>query len=106
MAGPKAIFQIQRRTDASDGAGGFVTVWTDVENIRGTLTRVEGWEKFIGDSTRVSTTYILMMKYKDGLNITTKDRVRNGAKLYEIIAEPEDVALKNRFLQITLRKVE
>lgn len=106
MAGPKAIFQIQRKTEVSDGMGGQTTVWTDVENLKGTLTRVEGWEKFIGDSTRVSTTYILMAKYKNGLNITTRDRIRREEKLYEIIAEPEDVALKNRFLQITLRKIE
>ncbi|MHB8871228.1 MAG: head-tail adaptor protein [Candidatus Doudnabacteria bacterium] len=106
MIGPRENFQIQRKIDISDGAGGYFSTWTDIANIKGSLIKKSGWEKFISDSVRNATTYTFMMKYRGDLNITIKDRIRKENVVYEIIEHPEDPALKHRFLLMVLRRVD
>lgn len=105
MAGPKATFKLQRKIETSDGLGGFNSVWYNVANLRGTLTIVERSEKFISDASRVKSTHFFMTKYKNGLNITEKDRLNFGTDIYEIVFV-DNIAMQNRFYEISLRKIE
>lgn len=105
MAGPKALFKLQRKIETADGMGGFSAVWSNVAYLRGTLTIVERNEKFISDSTRVKSTHYFMTKYKAELAITEKDRLLFGLEVYEIVFV-DNVAMQNRFYEISLRKVE
>lgn len=105
MAGPKATFKLQRKTETSDGMGGFTSIWSNVASVRGTLTIVERNEKFISDSTRVKSTHYFMTKYKSELAITEKDSLTFGTDIFEITFV-DNVAMQNRFYEISLRKVE
>lgn len=105
MAGPKATFKLQRKTETSDGMGGFTSIWSNVANLRGTLTIVERNEKFISDSTRVKSTHYFMTKYKAELSITEKDRLAFGTDIFEVTF-CDNVGMQNRFFEISLRKIE
>lgn len=105
MAGPKATFKLQRKTETSDGMGGFTSIWYNVANLRGTLTIVERNEKFISDSTRIKSTHYFMTKYKAELSITEKDRLAFGTDIFEITFV-DNISMQNRFWEISLRKIE
>lgn len=104
MAGPKATLKIQRKSEVSDGMGGFVTTWIDVAPIRGTLTNVERNEKFLSDSTRVMSTHYFMTRYNPNITITEADRLAFGTEIYEIVFV-DNISKKNRHWEISLRKI-
>ncbi|MFA7287308.1 MAG: phage head closure protein [Melioribacteraceae bacterium] len=105
MPGPKATLELQRKTDVSDGMGGFTSVWYGKASLKGTFTSVDKWEKFIADSTKVKSTHWFHVRYQEGIVPTSKDRFRNGSEIYEIILV-DNVALKNRFWEFFLAKIE
>ena len=104
MVGPKATFKIQRKSGISDNMGGFTTTWSDVVPIRGTLTNVERNEKFMSDATRVKSTHYFMTKYNPNITLTESDRLAFKTDIYEIIFV-DNIAMQNRFWEISLRKI-
>lgn len=105
MGGPKCTMFLQKKTDTSDGMGGYSTVWAETAKLSGTFTTVDKWEKFISDTVRTKVTHYFMTKYNPSLSITESDRMRNGSDIYEIVLV-DNVALKGRFWEISLKKVE
>lgn len=105
MAGPKATMFLQQYSQVSDGLGGFTSTWSEVAKLRGPFTTVDKWEKFISDATRTKVTHYFMPKYDRNISISESDRLRHGADIYEIILV-DNVGLKNRFWEISLKKVD
>lgn len=105
MPGPKITLELQRKTETVNAVGSFTTVWYGVANLQGVFTTVDKWEKFVANSTKAKSTHWFNVRYQAGINPTVKDRFRYGSDIYEIVLV-DNIALKNRFWEFFLSKVE
>lgn len=107
MVGTKVSVQIHRQTATSDGMGGQTTVWYGLKKIKGTLIAFKARERFVNDSTKVSSTHYFQCDFPKDVVITEKDRVfdMKTGDLYQINFV-DNLANRDVTLSLELKKVE
>lgn len=107
MVGSKIYLQIHRQTATSDGMGGQTIVWYGVKTLRGSLISFKAKERFINDSTKVSSTHYFQCDFPKDIVVTEKDRAfdMNNGDLYQINFV-DNLANRDITLSLELKKVE
>lgn len=112
MTGPKINLTLQTVTLTTNNAGNFTESWATVKTIKGSLTLTaerDTREKFFTDRNIVKSTHRFMFDYYQllGSSITEADRFYDSVNsdYYEILFI-NNIANKNRFYSVDLRKVE
>lgn len=103
MLGPKVILTLSQLTSVPDGVGGFTDTWTSVRDIEGCLMTPSGNENVIHRKVETQSTHVFYCDYDLGSDITQRDRLLFGTRLFEInyIQNPAEL---NIHLQIHLKE--
>jgi len=104
ILGKKTILELRRKTEVSDGLGGFTTSWASLRNITGVLSTIRGAERVAADKITVIADYYFYIDYPIGVTITEEDIFVKGTTEYKIIYINNIGANQNRRLQITLKE--
>ena len=78
----------QRMEEQSDGMGGQIIVWNDIPELTDVPCRIQpkaGRERFVAGKDMVFSTHRLFMRVP-AVEITEKDRVKFGDRIFEIVA--------------------
>jgi SPP1 family predicted phage head-tail adaptor len=73
---------LQRKTETSDGEGGFTESWADQLYFFGSLDPLKAWQQYNNASVGVDTTHIVATR---GLiDVKEHDRVKLGSRIFEV----------------------
>jgi len=104
MIGKKAILELRRKTETSDGLGGFTISWAGLRNITGVLSTIRGDERLSADKMTVIASHYFYIDYPIGETITEADIFVKGITTYKIIYINNMGHSQNRRLRITLKE--
>ena len=102
--GKKTTMELRRKTEVSDGMGGFVVTQEGKRYITGVLSTVRGAERYAADKLTVIADYNFYIDYPIGLTITEEDIFVKDTTEYKIIYLNNYGANQNLRLKITLKK--
>ena len=104
MIGKKTTLELRRKTEVSDGLGGFTTSWESLRNITGVLSTLRGAERLAADKVTVIADFNFYIDFPVGIIIDEKDIFVKGTTEYKIIYINNVGANQDRRLQITLKE--
>jgi len=104
MIGKKTTLELRRKTETSDGLGGFTITWAGLRNITGVLSVIRGDERLSADKMTVIASHYFYIDYPIGETITEKDIFVKGTTEYKIIYINNMGHSQNRRLRITLKE--
>ena len=81
-----------------------VKSWTKVDDINCSFKTYGGTESTSNDVLSVIDTANIETWYRP--DITSASQIRLGAKVYEVIGEPEDIEQRHQFLKFKVRGVK
>lgn len=94
--------ELRRKTEVSDGMGGFVEAWSGLRNITGVLSTIRGAERLSADKLTVIADFYFYIDFPVGEVITEEDIFIKGTKKFKIIYLNNMGANQDKRLRITL----
>lgn len=102
MIGKKVAMELRRKTEVSDGLGGFTISWTGLRKIIGILSTIRGNERLSADKLTVIADFYWYIDYPIGITITEEDIFVKGMTEYKIIYINDMGHMQKKRLRITL----
>lgn len=102
MIGKKTKMELRRKTEVSDGMGGFVEAWAGLRKITGVLSTVRGDERLSADKLTVIADFYFYIDFPIGITITEEDIFVKDTKEFKIIYLNNMGANQDKRLRITL----
>jgi len=104
MIGKKTTLELRRKTETSDGMGGFTITWAGLRNITDVLSTIRGDERLSADKLTVIASHYFYIDFPIGETITEADIFVKGTTTYKIIYINNVGHNQNRRLRITLKE--
>jgi SPP1 family predicted phage head-tail adaptor len=92
--------QIQEVTRVSDGGGGFTESWNTTGDDYASIEPVKAYEKFQASQMEVPISHKMMMRFRDDIAITAKQRILYDDRVFDI-KEVINVNEDSAYLKIT-----
>lgn len=102
--GEKTIMELRRKTEVSDGMGGFSVTQEGKRYITGVLSTIKGTERYAADKITVAADFYWYIDYPIGVTITEKDIFVKGMTEYKIIYINDMGHVQDKILKITLKE--
>jgi len=102
--GKKTEMELRRKTEVSDGLGGFTISWAGLRKIKGILSTIRGNERLSADKLTIIADFYWYIDYPIGETITEADIFVKGTTTYKIIYINNMGHSQNRRLRITLKE--
>lgn len=96
---------IQRKITDVDEDNIPIEIWSDILSTRAKIKNVSGYETIVAQADTSIDKKRFYIRYKKGLDLTTKDRIFYNNKAYDItyVSDIEDL---HRYLEIVCEVVE
>lgn len=101
----KHPIKIQRKVTGVDEDNIPISEWSDLLSTRAKIKNISGYEKIIAQADTSIDKKRFYIRYKKGLDLTTKDRIFYNNKAYNItyVSDIEDL---NKYFEIVCEVVE